>query len=150
MYPLGAQQPEQRRLASHAALRLPPSRATTTKTLWTTRCGRCARIQVSDIANTADEVISLTLSFCFLICSSAWVCKSTRDRSDITNDLWKYGNQDVMTPVILHLARGTGTNVVLCLISFVGSITLTFICIWKSSTETFDSTLKLLLTMVRL
>eukprot|EP01046_Picozoa_sp_COSAG06_P109671 COSAG06_NODE_56154_length_286_cov_0.786096_1_plen_47_part_10 len=40
-------------------------------------------LQVNDLASTADEVISLVLSFCFLICSSAWVCKSTRDRSDI-------------------------------------------------------------------
>ena len=123
-------------------------------------CGRpavdAARIylylQVNDLASTADEVISLVLSFCFLICSSAWVCKSTRDRSDIENDLWNGDQVDrvAMTRVILHLARGTGPNVLLCLMAFVGSILLTFICIWKSSTESFDSTLKLLLTMVRL
>ena len=107
-------------------------------------------LQVSDLASTADEVISLVLSFCFLICSSAWVCKSTRDRSDIQNELWNSGDRDAMTRVILHLARGTGPNVLLCLMAFVGSILLTFICIWKSSTESFDSTLKLLLTMVRL
>jgi hypothetical protein len=72
-------------------------------------------LQVSDLASTADEVISLVLSFCFLICSSAWVCKSTRDRSDIENELW-YGedaNQDAKKGVILHLARGTGPNVLL-------------------------------------
>ena len=122
-------------------------------------CGRPAAVdavrvylylQVNDLASTADEVISLVLSFCFLICSSAWVCKSTRDRSDIQNELWNGGDQNAMTHVILHLARGTGPNVLLCLMSFVGSILLTFICIWKSSTESFDSTLKLLLTMVRL
>jgi hypothetical protein len=118
-------------------------------------CGRPAvrvylYLQVNDLASTADEVISLVLSFCFLICSSAWVCKSTRDRSDIQNELWNSGDRDAMTRVILHLARGTGPNVLLCLMAFVGSILLTFICIWKSSTESFDSTLKLLLTMVRL
>ena len=92
-----------------------------------------------------DETISLITSFFFLICSASWVCKTTRDRSDVNNGLWE--NTDRMTPVILRLARGTGTNVLLCTVAFAASVILTLICIWKSSNDSFDSTLKLLLTM---
>lgn len=49
--------------------------------------------------------------------------------------------------MILRLARGTGTNVRLCVVAWVGSILLTFICIWKSTNESFDSSLRLLLSM---
>ena len=45
------------------------------------------------------------------------------------------------------MARGTGTNVLLCITAWAGSVVLTFICIWKSTNESFDSTLKLLLSM---
>jgi len=94
-----------------------------------------------------DETISLITSFFFLICSASWVCKTTRDRSDVTNGLWSDVNPEAMKPVILRLARGTGTNVLLCIVAFSGSFFLTLVCIWKSSNESFDSTLKLLLTM---
>jgi len=103
---------------------------------------------IADLAAGTDETISLITSFFFLICSASWVCKTTRDRSDVTNGLWEETDRrDRMTPVILRLARGTGTNVLLCIVAFAGSVILTLICIWKSSNEGFDSTLKLLLTM---
>lgn len=102
-------------------------------------------VQIADLATGTDETISLILSFFFLVCSASWVCKTTRDRSDVTNGLWE--NNERMTPVILRLARGTGTNVLLCFVAFAGSVILTLVCIWKSSNESFDGTLKLLLTM---
>ena len=37
-----------------------------------------------------------------------------------------------MTKVILFLARGTGTNVILCVTAFVSSILLTLVIVWKS------------------
>lgn len=73
------------------------------------------------------------------------MCKTTRDRSDVTNGLW--ANDEAMVPVIFRLARGTGTNVLLCVVAFSASVILTLVCIWKSSNESFDTTLKLLITM---
>ena len=88
-------------------------------------------MQVAGLADTTDQTMSLTLSLFFLISSSAWVCKSTRDRVDVTNELWEEGDER-LTPVILRLARGTGTNVLLCLTSWLSSFVLTLVCIWKS------------------
>ena len=87
-------------------------------------------VQIAGLAETVDQVMSLTLSLFFLISSSAWVCKSTRDRVDVTNELWE--EDERLTPVILRLARGTGTNVLLCLTSWLSSFVLTLVCIWKS------------------
>jgi len=101
---------------------------------------------VADISSETDETISLILSFFFLVCSASWVCKSTRDRSDVKNELW-VPEDERMTRVILRLARGTGTNVLLCATAWISSVVLTLICIWKSTNESFDSTLKLLLSM---
>ena len=102
--------------------------------------------QISGLVDTTtDETISLILSLFFLICSTAWVCKSTRDRADVKNKLW--GEDEQLTPLILRLARGTGSNVILNVTALVSSIVLTLVCIWKSDSSEFDSTLKLLLTM---
>ena len=100
---------------------------------------------IADISSETDQAISLILSLFFLVCSASWVCKTTRDRSDVSNELWD--GDERMTPVILRLARGTGTNVILCITAWVSSVLLTFICIWKSTNESFDSTTKLLLSM---
>ena len=104
---------------------------------------------VSGLADTTDEAICLILSFFFLVCSAAWVCKSTRDRSDVSNAMWNQNQQDPdrLVPLILRLARGTGSNVILCVLAWVGSIVLTLIVIWKSDAEEFDQSTKLLLTM---
>ena len=88
-------------------------------------------VQIAGLAETVDQVMSLTLSLFFLISSSAWVCKSTRDRVDVTNELWEEGDEQ-LTPVILRLARGTGANVLLCLTAWLSSLALTLVCIWKS------------------
>ena len=87
-------------------------------------------MQIAGLAETMDQTVSLTLSLFFLISSSAWVCKSTRDRVDVTNELWE--EDERLTPVILRLARGTGTNVLLCLTAWLSSFVLTLVCIWKS------------------
>ena len=87
-------------------------------------------MQVAGLADTTDQTMSLTLSLFFLISSSAWVCKSTRDRVDVTNELWE--EDERLTPVILRLARGTGANVLLCLTAWLSSLALTLVCIWKS------------------
>ena len=100
---------------------------------------------VSGLADTTDEVICLILSFFFLVCSAAWVCKSTRDRSDVSNRTWQ--RDERLTPLILRLARGTGSNVILCVLAWVGSVVLTLVCIWKAEVEELDDAVKILLTM---
>eukprot|EP01050_Picozoa_sp_SAG11_P020050 SAG11_NODE_3310_length_2531_cov_4.143092_1_plen_427_part_00 len=102
---------------------------------------------IADISTETDQTISLVLSLFFLVCSASWVCKTTRDRSDVSNKLWEGDDARVTIPVILRLARGTGTNVILCVTAWVSSVLLTLICIWKSTNENFDSTIKLLLSM---
>ena len=100
---------------------------------------------ISDVAGTADEWSSMLLSLFFLVCASSWLCKQVRDRADVNNEMWE--KDEKMTKVILFLARGTGTNVILCVTAFAASILLTLVIVWKSENPNFDSTLKLLITM---
>ena len=85
---------------------------------------------ISDVAGTADEWSSMLLSLFFLVCASSWLCKQVRDRADVNNEMWE--KDEKMTKVILFLARGTGTNVILCVTAFVSSILLTLVIVWKS------------------
>ena len=83
------------------------------------------------------------LCLIFLVSSSAWLAKASRDRVDAMQ--WQ--EQPEHTETVLILARGTAANVILSIGSWVVSVVLTLVTILQSDEPNFNWSFKILMIM---